>query len=153
MGFDFSKLSYRPGPTPAVTTTPEVVQQATERLPADKVVELWEERSAIQETDNIELIQWHTDNGSDPEELRRACELNAAADLSLVHGSYVEEIIRPHLSKRHLTEDERAQNIQRLGAEFDQRVKQDRLRQCGSCNGYAKLDRKQTCDECSEVTS
>lgn len=123
-----------------------LAELANDQLPADEVLPLWQERSAVQATDNTDLVRWHQDN--DPEGLRRACELNAAADLSLSLGSYVEPIIQPHLSKRHLTEDERAQNIQRLGSEFDKRVKRDGLRQCGSCNGYAKLDRKQTCDEC-----
>lgn len=68
------------------------------RLDADAVLDLWQERSAIQETDNTDLIHWHHDNERSEAELRRACELCAAADMSLQHGRYVESIIRPNLA-------------------------------------------------------
>lgn len=101
MSFDFGSLTYRkPEPansieTPACEPFPEYIGT---RLDADAVLELWQERSAIQRTDNIELIRWHEDNERSEAELRRACELVAAADLSLSHGRYVEVVIRPHLT-------------------------------------------------------
>ncbi len=68
------------------------------RLDADAVLELWQERAAIQETDNAELNHWHHDNQRSETERRRAGELCAAADMSLQFGRYVEAVICPHLT-------------------------------------------------------
>ncbi len=102
MSFDFGSLTYRkPEPansieTPACEPSPECIGS---RLDADAVLELWQERSVIQETDNGELVRWHHDNERSEAELRRACELVAAADLSIQFGRYVEVVIRPHLTR------------------------------------------------------
>lgn len=86
MSFDFASLTFKPGQKPVLAV-----------VPAETVIELWQERSAIQRTDNIELIRWHEDNERSEAELRRACELCAAADMSVQYGRYVEPIIRPHI--------------------------------------------------------
>ena len=91
MSFDFASLTFRPA---AVVP---VVNDAELQLSSEAVVELWQERSAVQETDNIDLIRWYRGNGKSDIELRRACEVCAAADMSLQHGHYVESIIRPHI--------------------------------------------------------
>ena len=96
MEFDFASLTYRPMPAVAPTV---VSMTAVVDLEPEAIVELWGERSAIQETDNIDLIRWHQDNGRSETELRRACELCAAADLALTYGDYVAPIIRPLLTK------------------------------------------------------
>lgn len=96
MQFDFASLTYRPAA--AVAPTAESVPSVSELEP-EAIIELWQERSAIQETDNGDLIRWHKDYGRSATELRRACELCAAADLALLHGDYVLPIIRPHLTK------------------------------------------------------
>ena len=83
----------------AAEATPEVIEQPAEQLPDDKILELWEERSAIQETDNIELLEWWHSQTVPPMSLRRYCDLIAAADLSLSLGPYVEPIIRPLIEK------------------------------------------------------
>jgi hypothetical protein len=80
---------------PAAEATPEVIEQPVERLPDEKIVELWEERSAIQETDNRELIEWWYSLEHPSMSLRRHCDLIAAADLSMCLGTYIEPIIRP----------------------------------------------------------
>jgi hypothetical protein len=90
MGFDFESLKYKP--PPKAKPPQEVIGT---RLPNDVVIELFQERSAIQETENRELIDYHRSNESPPELLRRHCELCAAAGLSMQFGTYVEEIIRP----------------------------------------------------------
>ena len=95
MSFDFASLVYRPGHKPVVQVLSEIVQQPVERLPDEKIVELWEERSAIQETDNRELIEWWYSLEHPSMSLRRHCDLIAAADLSLCLGTYIEPIIRP----------------------------------------------------------
>ena len=147
MEFDFARLAYRPGEavTPTAVTAP-----ANSELAPEAVIELWQERSTIQATDNTDLTQWHESIGSAPEDHLRACELNAAAELSLTLGQYVEPIIHPHLTKRRLTEDERVQNIERSTKAFDDRVKRGSLAQCKECNGWANLDPKENCDDCVE---
>lgn len=96
MEFDFASLTYRPAA--AVVPTANSVPAVSELEP-EAIIELWQERSAIQETDNVDLIRWHRDNRRSTTELRRACELSAAADLALLHGDDVLPIIRPHLTK------------------------------------------------------
>ena len=54
-------------------------------------------------------------------------------------------------TRKHLTETERAWNIERLQREFDERANREHLRPCKSCNGYAKLDRKSQCVECIDI--
>ena len=74
---------------------PLVIYLPASVLPDEKIVELWEERSAIQETDNRELIEWWYSLEHPSMSLRRHCDLIAAADLSLCLGTYIEPIIRP----------------------------------------------------------
>ena len=92
MAFSFESLTYRPKP---IAVLVEAVLPAL--LAPETVIGLWQERSAIQQTDNTELIRWHHDNERSEAELRRACELCAAADMSVQYGRYVEPIIRPHI--------------------------------------------------------
>ena len=68
------------------------------RMTDEAIVEIWEERSAVQQTDNMDLIRWHYDT-KPTVCLRRICELNAAADLALLLGDYVLTIIRPLVAK------------------------------------------------------
>jgi hypothetical protein len=63
---------------PAAEATPEVIEQPAERLPDEKIVELWEGRSASQETDNRELIEWWYSLEHPLMSLRRYCDLIAA---------------------------------------------------------------------------
>lgn len=102
MSFDFGSLMYRRPigrdqlPKPSSDPSPECIGT---RLDTNAVLELWWERSAIQETENRDLIHWHHTNTKSDNELRRACELVAASELSLTRGRYVESIIRPHLTR------------------------------------------------------
>lgn len=91
--FSFESLTYRPKP---IAVLVETVLPAL--LTPETVIGLWQERSAIQHTDNIELIRWH-DNERSEAELRRACELCAAADMSLTYGTYIEPIVRPMIAR------------------------------------------------------
>lgn len=103
MRFEFTKLKFHrpkvpvvvPSPEPTAEPLPEVIG---ERLDDDAVIELWEERAAIQESDNVDLIGWHRSVDRSPELLRRNCELLAAADMSMQLGTYVELVIRPLLT-------------------------------------------------------
>ncbi len=93
MTFDFASLiasRHRPIEVEQVELPAEVIGT---RLSDDAVIELWEERSAIQESDNLELVGWCISQGFPPKKTRRYCELCAAADLSLTYGTYVESII------------------------------------------------------------
>ena len=92
MSFDFASLTFRPA------AAVPVVNDAELQLSSEAVVELWQERSAIQWTDNIDLIRWYRDNGKSDLELRRACKVCAAADLSLTLGRYVEAFVQSHLT-------------------------------------------------------
>ena len=94
MEFDFRKLKYKPTSETVVDPPAEPIE-----LEPASVVELWQERSAIQETDNLELLEWWNAQESPPFSLRRYCDLIAAADLSLSLGDYVEPIIRPLFAK------------------------------------------------------
>ncbi len=78
------------------TIHPEVIGT---RLSDESVIELWEERSAIVESDNLELISWCLSQDFSPQRTRRYCELCAAADVSLRYGEYVDEIIQPLVTK------------------------------------------------------
>ena len=103
MSFDFAKLRFTKAAVPVVVVTPEPTAESLpevigNRLDDDAVIEFWEERAAIQKTDNIDLIRWHQSMGSPPELLRRHCELLAAADMSMQLGTYVEVVIRPLLT-------------------------------------------------------
>lgn len=95
MNFSFASLTYRPS---AVASPTVVSDHAASELSPEAVVGLWQERSAIQETENTDLIRWHHDNGRPAVELRRACELCAAADLEMTYGVHVGPIIRPLLT-------------------------------------------------------
>lgn len=97
MQLDFASLRYLP-PTVAAAVLNEAngpSEVIGERLGADAVIELWEERSAIQETDNLELVKWWQSLDRAPMSLRRYCDLCAVADLSIAYGTYVEPIVRP----------------------------------------------------------
>ncbi len=69
------------------------------RLDDETILELWNERSAIFETENREFADWLDERGErNPQLVRRHAELCAAADLSLTYGWYVEPVIRPQLT-------------------------------------------------------
>lgn len=65
----------------------------------DTILELWQERAAIQLTDNVELLEWHRLQDSPKRVVRRHCELCASAEISLRYGDYAGWIIRPHITK------------------------------------------------------
>lgn len=96
VSFDFSTLTYRKPASGSVVHVPNK-PAAKPELPPDVVLELWEERSAIQQTDNLDLLLWHRSRKSPAWLARRHCELNAAADLALQYGDYVLAVIEPHI--------------------------------------------------------
>jgi hypothetical protein len=105
----FEMLDERPPPVPAVTAIPEastqlVIEEAspsdtpTDQLPADAILELWQERACIIDEGNVELVQWCESQGFTPQKTWRYCELLAAGDLSMTYGTYVERVILPRLT-------------------------------------------------------
>lgn len=66
----------------------------------ETILELWNERSAILESENRDYADWLDDRGEyDRLLVRRHAELCAAAELSLTYGDYVESVIRPQLTQ------------------------------------------------------
>ena len=67
---------------------------------AETILEFWNERSAILESENRDYADWLDDRGEyDRQLVRRHAELCAAAELSLTYGNYVESVIRPQLTQ------------------------------------------------------
>ena len=52
--------------------------------------------------------------------------------------------------KKNMMQNERDVNLSKMQQEFDDRVAREGWRVCRSCNGYAKLDRKGLCTECTD---
>jgi len=78
------------GPPAEPEPPPEVIGR---RLSESEILELWEERASIVESDNTELVGWCQSQDFTPERTRHYCELCAAADMSMNYGTYVESII------------------------------------------------------------